>query len=118
VASERKALVARINETEPDVLLVALGNPMQEAWIADRLPALRVKVAIGVGALFDYLAGAVPRAPVWIRRLGAEWVYRLLMEPWRLWRRYVIGNPRFLFRVVTNGVAHPHPFSPGGDRPK
>ena len=92
--------VAQIRAARPDVLLVALGNPLQERWIADHLDALGVPVAIGVGALFDYLAGRVPRAPGWMRRLRSEWLFRLLVEPRRLWRRYLIGNAQFLWRVA------------------
>lgn len=93
-------LVSRINHTQPHILLVALGNPLQEAWIAKNLSRLNVKVAIGVGALFDYLAGEVSRAPKWMRKIGFEWLYRLLVEPRRLWRRYLIGNCQFLYRTL------------------
>ena len=93
-------IVSRINGTRPHILLVALGNPLQEEWIAKNLSRLDIKVAIGVGALFDYLAGEVSRAPRWMRRIGLEWLYRLVVEPRRLWRRYLIGNCQFLYRVV------------------
>jgi len=93
-------IVSRINRTQPHILLVALGNPLQEEWIAKNLCRLNVKVAIGVGALFDYLAGEVPRAPRWMRTIGFEWLYRLLVEPRRLWRRYLIGNCQFLYRTI------------------
>jgi exopolysaccharide biosynthesis WecB/TagA/CpsF family protein len=89
-----------INRLAPDVLLVALGNPLQEEWIAGHLPQLNVRIAIGVGALFDYLAGDVVRAPGWIRGIGGEWAFRLALEPKRLWRRYVVGNPLFVYRLV------------------
>jgi exopolysaccharide biosynthesis WecB/TagA/CpsF family protein len=82
------------------VLLVALGNPLQEQWIDEHLIQLGVPVSIGVGALFDYLAGRVPRAPRWMLRMRAEWLFRLLVEPRRLWRRYVMGNPGFVWRVL------------------
>ncbi len=90
----------QIRAARPDVLLVALGNPTQERWIAEHHDELGVPVSIGVGALFDYLAGRVPRAPDWVLRLRAEWLFRLLVEPRRLWRRYVMGNPRFVWRVL------------------
>jgi len=95
--------VARVRGAGPDVLLVALGNPMQEEWIHRHRAELGAGIAIGVGALFDYLAGRVPRAPRWVLRLRAEWLFRLVVEPRRLWRRYVVGNPRFLLRVLRNG---------------
>lgn len=96
------AAAAQVRTAAPDVLLVALGNPAQERWIHNRRDLLGARVAIGVGALFDYLAGRVPRAPDWMLRLRAEWLFRLFVEPRRLWRRYVVGNPRFLLRVLRN----------------
>jgi exopolysaccharide biosynthesis WecB/TagA/CpsF family protein len=93
-------VVRQINQARTDIVLVALGNPLQETWIAENLHKLKVGAAIGVGALFDYLAGEVPRAPRWICRIGFEWLYRLSVEPRRLWRRYLIGNFQFLYRVV------------------
>jgi exopolysaccharide biosynthesis WecB/TagA/CpsF family protein len=95
-----EAVVERINAAAPDLLLVAKGNPLQEEWIHRHAPRLRVKVATGVGALFDFLSGNVPRAPAWMRRAKVEWVYRLLREPRRLFMRYVVGNPLFLARAV------------------
>ena len=94
-------IVSQINRARPHILLVALGNPLQEEWIAKNLCRLDIKVAIGVGALFDYLAGEVSRAPKWMRRIGFEWLYRLVVEPRRLWRRYIIGNCQFLYRVIS-----------------
>lgn len=94
------AAVARIRAASPDVLLVALGNPLQEEWIHRHRDELGAGTAIGVGALFDYLAGRVSRAPKWVLRLRGEWFFRLIHEPRRLWRRYVVGNPRFLVRVL------------------
>jgi exopolysaccharide biosynthesis WecB/TagA/CpsF family protein len=97
---DRVAAAARIRAACPDVLLVALGNPLQEFWIAEHLRALDARVAIGVGALFDYLAGRVRRAPRWVRALRSEWVFRMLMEPRRLAQRYLVGNPVFLWRSL------------------
>jgi len=93
-------VIHKVQAARADVLLVALGNPLQEQWIAANLARLNVRVAIGVGALFDFLAERVPRAPLWMRRARLEWVYRLYREPRRLWRRYVVGNVRFLWRVA------------------
>ena len=80
------------------MLLVAFGAPKQEKWIYSQ-QNLEVKVAIGVGGLFDFYSGRIPRAPLWMREIGMEWVYRLYNEPRRLWRRYVVGNVVFLYRI-------------------
>ncbi|MGI9357018.1 MAG: WecB/TagA/CpsF family glycosyltransferase [Rhizobiaceae bacterium] len=93
-------ILAHLAADRPDILLVALGNPMQEKWIARRCLQEHAVVVIGVGALFDFIAERVPRAPkIWID-LRIEWLYRLLLEPRRMWRRYVLGNPVFLLRVL------------------
>jgi len=92
--------VDMINAAKPDVLLVGMGNPLQEKWIHRYLPELRVPVCMGVGGLFDYWAGNVSRSPSWLRRLGHEWLWRLLQEPRRMAHRYLIGNPAFLGRVL------------------
>ena len=93
-------VVDQINAAKPDVLLVGMGNPLQEQWIHRYLPELRVPVCIGVGGLFDFWAGNVSRSPSWLRRLGHEWLWRLVQEPRRLANRYLIGNPLFLARVL------------------
>ena len=95
-----QAILERLRTEQPDILLVAFGNPMQERWIAENLSADMAHVAIGVGALFDFVAHRVPRAPGLMRRLRIEWVYRLMLEPGRMWRRYVVGNPLFLKRIM------------------
>jgi exopolysaccharide biosynthesis WecB/TagA/CpsF family protein len=100
-------VLARVRDAAPNVVLVALGNPRQEQWIAAHLDELPPGVAIGVGALFDYLAGRVPRAPRWVLALRGEWLFRLAVEPRRLWRRYVVGNPKFLWRVVREWLRRP-----------
>jgi exopolysaccharide biosynthesis WecB/TagA/CpsF family protein len=83
-----------------DLLMVAMGNPRQERWIAEHIDQRHATVAVGVGAFFDFLAGIVPRAPRWVRRIRMEWVFRLMQEPIRLFRRYLVGNPVFLFHVL------------------
>ncbi|PTM40375.1 WecB/TagA/CpsF family glycosyltransferase [Bosea sp. 124] len=98
--SEEAGLLSALKAAPPDLLLVAFGNSRQEGWIADRLGPQHCAVAAGVGALFDFFAGEVPRAPEAIRRMRLEWVYRLGLEPRRLWRRYVVGNPVFLLRLL------------------
>jgi len=99
-SSENQAVLAVINQAHPDILVVGFGMPMQEKWILDNLNQLQVHVAIPVGAFFDYLAGEVVRAPRWLTDHGLEWLGRLLIEPRRLWKRYVLGNPRFLGRIL------------------
>jgi len=92
--------LTRLAAEKPDILLVALGNPMQEKWIAGHCTQDHAAAVIGVGALFDFVAERVPRAPqLWID-FRIEWLYRLLLEPKRMWRRYILGNPVFLMRVL------------------
>ena len=93
-------IIAAINDSGAQILFVALGVPMQELWIARHADSLKVPIVLGVGALFDFYSGAVPRAPLWMRQWGLEWLYRLMLEPKRLFRRYVLGNPKFIFRAL------------------
>jgi alpha-1,3-mannosyltransferase len=88
-----------------DVVLVAMGNPLQELWIEKYAAATGAKLFFGVGALFDFTANRVPRAPVWVRSLSCEWAYRLAQEPRRLARRYLIGNPQFLLSILRDRKA-------------
>jgi N-acetylglucosaminyldiphosphoundecaprenol N-acetyl-beta-D-mannosaminyltransferase len=98
-ADETAEVVAEIRQNRPDVLLVAMGVPLQEAWMERYAESTGATVTLGVGGLFDYYSGRIPRAPVWIRRLGLEWLFRLSQEPGRLWRRYLVGNAVFLARI-------------------
>ncbi|TRD15326.1 WecB/TagA/CpsF family glycosyltransferase [Palleronia caenipelagi] len=93
-------VIAQINRSNADILLVAMGVPMQELWIDRHADQLRPDLIMGVGALFDFLAGRVARAPGWMRQSRTEWVWRLMQEPKRMWRRYLIGNAIFLFRAI------------------
>lgn len=99
-ADQEPALLDRLKAQRPDLLLVAMGNPLQERFIADKLGPQHCAVAAGVGALFDFFADEVPRAPELVRQARLEWLYRLWLEPRRLWRRYVLGNPAFLLRMA------------------
>lgn len=99
-AEEEPALLDKLKAQRPDLLLVAMGNPLQERFIADKLGPQHASVAAGVGALFDFFADEVPRAPELVRQVRLEWMYRLWLEPRRLWRRYVLGNPAFLMRMA------------------
>jgi exopolysaccharide biosynthesis WecB/TagA/CpsF family protein len=98
-SGEEDMVIERINASGADVLLIAMGAPQQEKWIARNRERLNVSILMGVGGLFDFYSGRISRAPVWIREVGLEWVWRLLQEPGRMWRRYVVGNPLFLYRV-------------------
>ena len=92
---ENAALVARVKAARPDILMVAYGAPAQDKWIARNLRALGVPLSMGVGGSFDFVAGVVPRAPVWLQRLNLEWLYRLWKQPRRIWRIFtaVVGFP-------------------------
>ena len=93
---EDTSIVDEINAAAPDILFMGLGCPKQENWMAAHREQLR-SVMLGVGASFDFYAGNVRECPEWIGRLGLEWLFRLTQEPKRLWRRYLILNPRFMF---------------------
>ncbi len=95
-------IAAEIQRSGADLLLVALGNPRQELLIAEHLEETGCKVAFGVGALFDFISGSSPRAPLWLRKCHLEWMFRLMLEPRRLWRRYVFGNVLFLAGVLSD----------------
>ncbi len=94
------AVLSKINEQQPDILLVAFGVPVQETWIEDNFGKINCRIAMGVGGLFDFYSGNIKRAPTWMREIGMEWFYRFLMEPKRMFKRYFIGNPVFIFRVL------------------
>jgi N-acetylglucosaminyldiphosphoundecaprenol N-acetyl-beta-D-mannosaminyltransferase len=93
--------VERARAAKPDVILVGLGPPKQELWIHRSANAVRPAVALGIGAGLDFLAGKYKRAPRWVARAGFEWAFRLLQEPRRLWRRYLVEGPRFALVVLT-----------------
>lgn len=95
-----RGTVKRLNELRPDIVLVGMGSPTQEKWIARHRYEIDVPVLWAVGALFDFVTGRVRRGPSWMTEHGLEWVCRLVVEPRKLWRRYLIGNPRFMFRVL------------------
>ena len=94
------AMLAELEAEPADLFIVALGTPRQELFIARHVTRRHATVPIAVGALFDFMAGEVPRAPRLLRSLRSEWVYRLALEPGRMWRRYLLGNPVFLARVA------------------
>ena len=100
-------ITERIRKSKADLLLVAMGNPGQELWLMNHLAETGCHFGFAVGGLFDFMAGAVPRAPQWIRTLRMEWFYRVVQEPGRLWRRYFIGMPIFLLRVTGQWLSGP-----------
>ena len=106
-SNENEAVLHAINTTNPDILLVGMGMPIQEHWIMENWNKLDAKVVLPVGALFDYMAGEYPRAPHWMTNHGLEWLGRLIVEPNRLWRRYLIGNPRFLWLLLRQRLKRP-----------
>ena len=97
--AEETEVVQQINESHTDILWVGLGAPRQEQWIHRNLHRLKVPVCIGVGAAFDFHAGAVSRAPSWMQAAGLEWLYRVCVDP-RLFRRYLDTNPAFLWMLI------------------
>lgn len=96
---ESDAVVAAVNEARPDILVVGMGMPLQETWLDRHREKLDVPVVLTGGACFDYLSETIPRCPAWMSRGGLEWLYRLLLEPRRMFRRYIIGNPLFFIRL-------------------
>ena len=97
---EQRAIVERIRDARPDLVLVALGAPKQEFWIDENADEIGPAVCLGVGASLDFVAGTMKRSPRWMSKIGLEWMYRLGQEPKRLWRRYLIDDPRFLAIVL------------------
>jgi N-acetylglucosaminyldiphosphoundecaprenol N-acetyl-beta-D-mannosaminyltransferase len=97
---EDAAVVERINSSGADLVWVGLSAPKQERWMAAHRERLRSPVLIGVGAAFDIHAGLKPQAPAWMRPLGLEWLFRLALEPRRLWSRYLRTNPRFVAGIL------------------
>lgn len=112
---EDAAVVETINAAAPDIVWVGLSTPKQEHWMAEHLGRVQAPVLVGVGAAFDIHAGLKPEAPRWIQRSGLQWLFRLMVEPRRLWRRYLETVPRFLWLVthqLTGLTRYPHP-APG-----
>jgi N-acetylglucosaminyldiphosphoundecaprenol N-acetyl-beta-D-mannosaminyltransferase len=98
-------VVEHVNAVRPSILLVGMGTPKQELWVEANAHRLDVDVLWTVGALFDVVSGRVPRAPAWLADNGLEWIFRLAIEPGRMWRRYLLGNPVFVHRVMAQARA-------------
>jgi exopolysaccharide biosynthesis WecB/TagA/CpsF family protein len=103
VAAEPDVIRA-INESGASVVLVAMGVPAQDIWLQRNAARLQAPLTFGVGGLFDFLSGRIPRAPAWLRQAGLEWTYRLYQEPARMWRRYLLGNPEFVAHAIVDAL--------------
>lgn len=101
---ESAEIIAQIEAARADVLWVGLSTPKQERWMYEHRDAIHVPVVIGVGAAFDFHTGRVKQAPVWMREHGLEWLFRLIREPRRLWRRYLVYGSEFVFRVALTSL--------------
>jgi N-acetylglucosaminyldiphosphoundecaprenol N-acetyl-beta-D-mannosaminyltransferase len=99
-SSHNQAILTQINALHPDILMVGFGMPAQEHWLAQNWDALNVRVAITVGALFEYISGDLPRGPSWMVQNYMEWLFRLITSPRRYFKRYFRDNPLFLFRLL------------------
>jgi N-acetylglucosaminyldiphosphoundecaprenol N-acetyl-beta-D-mannosaminyltransferase len=96
----QKKIFNEINRTSPDILFVGMGSPNQEIWINKNRERISAKTCWAVGALFDYIAGEERIVPGWVNDLGFEWLWRLYMDPKGKWKRYLIGNPVFIYRII------------------
>lgn len=103
-AREDKEVIEGINRLNPDILWVGLGSPKQDYWMYEHREKLNVPVIIGVGAAFDFIAGIKKQAPRWMQRCGLEWLFRLCSEPRRLWKRYLVGNARFIYLLIRHAI--------------
>ena len=102
---DNKAIIDAINAVNPDLLWIGMTAPKQEKWTYSHWNELNIHCHVGtIGAVFDFFAGTVERAPIWWQRHGLEWLYRLLKEPKRMWRRYIIGNTLFLWNMLKEKV--------------
>jgi N-acetylglucosaminyldiphosphoundecaprenol N-acetyl-beta-D-mannosaminyltransferase len=97
---ENESVVQDINRVAPNILLVAFGMPLQEHWLMENWENINADIALTGGAALDYVSGRLRRAPRWMTDSGLEWLGRLLIEPSRLWKRYLLGNPAFLWKVI------------------
>lgn len=97
---EDEKIIQMINDSGSDILWVGLGSPKQDLWMNEHRDKLNVPVIVGVGAAFDFISGTKKQAPLWMQRSALEWLFRLISEPRRLWKRYIFGNAKFLFLLV------------------
>ncbi len=99
-APDNAEIVKTISESQSDILFVAFSSPKKEYWVYQNLGELNVPFVMGVGGSFDVIAGVTKRAPIWMQQIGFEWFFRFIQEPGRMWRRYLIGNIKFIRLVM------------------
>ena len=103
---ENDAIINAINTANPDLLWIGMTAPKQEKWTYSHWNELNIHCHVGtIGAVFDFFAGTVERAPLWWQEHGLEWAYRLIKEPKRMWRRYIIGNTLFLWNILNEKIS-------------
>ncbi len=107
-SQENEAVIQAINAVKPHVLIVGMSMPTQERWLLENWERIEANVALPAGAVFDYVSGRLQRGPHWMTNHGLEWLARLIIEPRRLWYRYIIGNPLFLWRVFKQSIGLAH----------
>ena len=106
---DNTTIIKAINEAKPDLLWIGMTAPKQEKWTWQHWNELDINCHVGtIGAVFDFYAGTAQRAPLWWQKHSLEWLYRLVKEPKRMWRRYVIGNPLFIFRIIKEKMTKKH----------
>lgn len=98
---ENQKIIKKINTSKAAIVFVGLGCPIQEKWMIENYKKLDTAICIGVGAAFDFISGKIRQAPIWMQNSGLEWFFRLLQEPKRLWKRYLILNTYFIFSLIT-----------------
>lgn len=108
MGEESEEVIRMINAASPDVLIVGFGMPVQERWITDTLHKLNAGVVLPVGGCIDVIAGRRVQSPAFITSIGMEWLWRLIQDPRRLWGRYILGNPRFLWQIIRDAMHEPN----------
>jgi N-acetylglucosaminyldiphosphoundecaprenol N-acetyl-beta-D-mannosaminyltransferase len=97
---ENNSVIDKINASQPDILFLGMGVPRQEEWTKENFDKLNAKIVWMGGGFLDTLSGRIKRCPRWLSKIGFEWLFRLMQEPRRLWKRYLIGNPMFVLRIL------------------
>ena len=105
---ENNRVLEELNRCHPDILFVGMGAPKQDKWIAKNLSKTSIPVALGIGCTFDVISGRVKESPRWMTNVGLEWLFRLSREPGRLWKRYLVQDPKFFWKVVVQKIRSSH----------